>query len=396
MSKKSTIVVMGIMGRSPFAGVAWQALHYLEGFRRLGSDVYYFEDTGTWPYDAERNTITNDCSYIVNYIARLMAWWGQADRWAYRSGADHRIFGLSESQNSRLLARADVLINVTGSTWLREEHLRVPIRVYLETDPVLPQIEVAKGYGKTVEHLRNHTHYFSFGENLGGADCPIPIEQFTYRPTRQPIVLEWWTPAASETSNGQQPASPAHRFTTISNWRQTDKDIEWNGETYLWSKHVEFLKFIDLPRRTAQPLELALACSETEALQLLASHGWQIRDAVALSKDILPYRDYVLGSCGEFTVAKDQYVRLRSGWFSDRSACYLAAGRPVITQDTGFGKVLPCGEGLFPFNTIEDILAAFEAISSDYPRHCKAARAIAEEYFRAETVVGQIIDSIGL
>lgn len=395
MSKKPTIVILGIMGRSPFAGVAWQVLHYLEGFRRLGLDVYYVEDTGDWPYDAEQNTITDDCRYTVNYIARLMAWCGLADRWAYRFGAGHRIFGLSESQVSRLFEQADALVNVTGATLLREEHLRVPVRIYLETDPVLPQIEIAKGHRETIKHLRNHTHHFSFGENLGAADCSIPLEQFKYQPTRQPIVLEWWTSAASQPPSENPLASATNRFTTIASWRQTDKDIEWEGETYLWSKHVEFLKFIDLPRRAAQPLELALASGDSEAIQLLESHGWRILDAVALSKNILPYRDYILGSRGEFTVAKDQNVRLRSGWFSDRSACYLAAGRPVITQDTGFGNILPCGDGLFAFKTMEDILAAFEAINSDYSRHCKAARAIAEEYFRAEAVLAKVIDDLG-
>src|SRR5262249_11843122 len=157
----------------------------------------------------------------------------------------------------------------------------------------------------------------------------------------QPVVLDWWQ------SEEEAPRRPLFRFTTIASWQQSGKDIEWDGETYLWSKHHEFLKFIDLPRRTGQALELALACGDAEALRLLAAHGWQTVDALALSRDIHPYRDYILGSAGEFTVAKDQNIRLRSGWFSDRSACYLAAGKPVLTQDTAFGNVLPTGRGLF-------------------------------------------------
>src|SRR5215831_7730759 len=326
---QARVVVLGMMGRTPFAGVAWQVLQYLEGLRRLGHDVYYVEDTETWPYDAEQNTVTDDCGYTLRYIARLMTWWGEPDRWAYRSGVDGQTFGLSQTQVSDVLGSADALINLTGATVLREEHCRVPIRIYLETDPVLPQVEVAQGRQFTIELLRAHTHHFTFGENLGAADCGVPLGPFEYQPTRQPIILDWWPDPEPTTGSA---------FTTVANWRQSSKDLEWNGEKYSWSKHHEFLKFIDLPKRTNVPIELALACEDAAALRLLAAHSWRIVDAIPLSRDILPYRDYILGSRGEFTVAKDQNIRLRSGWFSDRSACYLSAGKPVVTQDTAFGN----------------------------------------------------------
>ncbi len=389
---RGTVVVLGMMGRTPFAGVAWQVLHYLEGFRRLGHDVYYVEDTGDWPYDPERNSITDDCTYTVNFIARVLDWCGlPGERWAYRAAAqDNRIFGMSESRLTDLWKRANALVNLTGATILRDEHLRVPVRIYLETDPVRPQVEVAQGRQFTIDLLGAHTHHFSYGENFGAPDCGVPMERFRYRPTRQPIVLEWWT------SPERLPPSADGRFTTISNWQQSGKDLEWNGETYTWSKHHEFLKFIDLPRQTRRVLELALACGDEKALRLLGAHGWRVVDALPLSKNVRPYRDYIRGSNGEFTVAKDQNVRLRSGWFSDRSACYLAAGKPVITQDTGFGQVLPTGEGLFAFRTMEEILDAFEAIDAHYERHSRAARDIAEQYFRAETVLAKIIEDVGI
>jgi hypothetical protein len=388
MGKKPRLVVLGMMGRTPFAGVAWQVLHYLEGFRRIGCDVYYVEDTGDWPYDPVQNAITADSRYTISYIARLMEWCGLADRWAYRAAAEEgRTYGLSEDQLSRVFDQADALINLTGATVLREEHLRVPVRVYLETDPVLPQIQVVQGNQFTIDLLSAHTHHFSFGENLGAPACPVPVERFDYRPTRQPIILDWWTPEGAP-----PPVAPC--FTTVASWQQSSKDIEWNGETYLWSKHLEFMKFIDLPGHTQEPLELALACGDANVIKLLESHGWRVVDAIDLSLDILPYREYILGSCGEFTVAKDQYTRLRSGWFSDRSACYLAAGKPVITQDTAFDTVLPVGEGLFAFTCMEEVLAALEAIQSDYQRHSRAARAIAEQCFRAETVLSRLIDDL--
>jgi hypothetical protein len=396
MSKRLHLIVLGAMGRIPFAGMAWEALHYVEGFRRLGQDVYYIEDTWDWPYDPETNRITKDSRYAVNFIARMMDWCGMSDRWAYRAvEQDGRIFGLSESKFSEVFQRADVLVNVTASTELHEEQLEVPVRVYLQTDPGAKEIQVAKGDPATIALLRAHTHFFNFAENLDAPDCRLPSAPFSYHLTRQPIVLEWFTPPDGISSNGNRPALPL-RFTTVGNWKQTGFDVEWNGELYTWSKHLEFLKFIELPRRLGHPVEMALSCEDEEAKRLLASYGWKVIDALPLTTDILPYRDYVLSSDGEFTVAKDQNVRLRTGWFSERSASYLTAGKPVITQDTGFGRVLPTGEGLFAFNAMDDIVAAFEAIRSDYGRHCRAARAIAEEYFQAEIVLGKLIDDLGL
>jgi hypothetical protein len=204
-------------------------------------------------------------------------------------------------------------------------------------------------------------------------------------------VLDWWAPERVGPASADVGC-----FTTIASWQQTGKDLEWNGQVYTWSKHLEFLKFIDLPGRSGQEFELALACGDAQAVRRLEAHGWRVRDALSLSRDPLPYREFITGSRGEFTVAKDQNIRLRSGWFSDRSACYLAAGRPVLTQDTGFGNVLPVGEGLFAFDSMESALAALEAIRSDYPRHRRAARAVAEECFGAEKVLKDVLAAVGL
>ncbi len=382
------VVVLGMMGRTPFAGVAWQVLHYLEGLRRLGYDVHYVEDTGAWPYDPERNTVTDDCSYTVRYLARLMAWCGMPDRWAYRSATDGQIYGLSAARLSKVIRAADALLNLTGATVLREEHLSVPVRIYLETDPVRPQIEVAQGVAFTTDLLGAHTHHFTYGENVGTPDCLVPVGRFRYEPTRQPVVMDWWAGTADAPGDG--------RFTTVANWKQAGKDVQWRGETYTWSKHHEFLKFVELPRRSRQPFELALACGDQQAIDLLRRNGWRVVDAVELSRDVHPYRDYILSSRAEFTVAKDQNVRLATGWFSDRSACYLAAGKPVITQDTAFGRNLPTGCGLFAFRAMDDILAALEQIASDYEAHSRAARAIAREHFAADRVLASLMRRAGL
>ena len=407
MSRKLRLIVMGILGRTPLAGVSWQVLHFLEGFRRLGHDVYYIEDTGGWAYHPLRTNADHEAEdayeinlqYAVSHVARVMSSHGLEDRWAYRSRVDDRIFGLSKTQVANAFENADALVNLTGSTQLLEEHARVPVRIYIETDPVLPQIEVAQGDRKRIDLLAAHTHHFTYGENLGAPDCGVPITRFKYLPIRQPIVLDWWTTDAQPglALNDRPEVRPY--FTTIAKWRQPGKDIDWNGETYSWSKHVEFLKFIDLPRRSKQEFELALAWQDEkdqEAIPQLKSHGWRIIDGISLSLDTAPYREYILRSRGEFTVAKDQNIRLRSGWFSDRSACYLAAGKPVVTQDTAFGNILPVGRGLFTFRNMDDILTAIEMIEGDYDRHSRAAREIAQEYFATENVLRSLMERVGL
>jgi hypothetical protein len=383
------VVVLGMMGRAPFAGVAWQVLHYVEGLRRLGCEVHYVEDTGEWPYDPERNAITGEPTYTVGYIDRTLSFLSEPISWAYVA-PEHDVFGMSRAELLDVLRRADALLNLTGATVLEEEHLQVPVRIYLETDPVLPQIEVAQGRRFTIDLLAAHTHHFSYGERLGTPGCPVPVERFTYIPTRQPVVLDWWAPS------DPTDAAPQRPYTTIGSWRQTGKDVEWQGETYTWSKHHEFLKFLDLPERSAAKFELALAIDDGEAEQLLRSHGWSVVDGLALSREIGPYRDYVRGSRGEFTVAKDQNVRLGTGWFSDRSACYLAAGRPVVTQDTGFGDVLPTGRGLLRFRTLDEAVAAIAEIDADYAAHAAAATEIAAEHFAAEAVLGRMLAAAGL
>lgn len=379
------LVLLGTMGGTPFAGVAWQTLHYLEGFRRLGCDVHYLEQTGAWPYDPDRNTISDDASYAAGYIERLLRWAGLEERWSYVA-PDGEVWGSGRSRLDRLLRGADALVNLTGATLLREEHLQVPVRIYLETDPVLPQIEVAEGRRFTIELLAAHTHHFSYGENLGRPDCGVPVERFHYRPTRQPVVLDWW----------QVPGLDGGRYTTVASWRQTRKDVVWRGQTYYWSKDREFVKVLDLPRRTGASFELALAIDDPEAVAALESHGWEVNDGLALSKEILPYREFVLRSRAEFTVAKDQNVRLRSGWFSDRSACYLAAGRPVVTQDTGFERFLPTGAGLFAFSDLDEAVAAVRAIEADYKAHSRAARDLAGEHFAVERVLPSLLERAGL
>jgi len=385
--KPRRLIVIGTVASNPYAGMAWMHMQFAVGLKRLGHDVYYFETTSTWPYDPIRQTPVCDSEYALPYLTRVAESFGLNDRWAYRrSYSDKQWFGLSRAKAEDLLANADAVLNITGATRLAEEGLKVGRLVYVGTDPVRHEIAYSKGDDEDARTLiEEHDDFVTYGENIGNPDCAVPPLPNLRAKTRQPVLLDLWR-------NG-----PPTRdvFTTVGNWKQCGGDIEFQGEVYRWSKHHEFLKFIDVPRRTRQTIELAMG-PDSDAQALLASHQWRVVDAHTFTTDPWAYRDYLQASRGEFTVAKDQNVRLRSGWFSERSASYLAAGRPVITQDTGFGTVLPTGEGLFAFNTMEDILGAFEAINSDYQKHSRAASAIAEEYFKAERVLAKLIDDLGL
>jgi hypothetical protein len=385
---KGRIIVFGILFWYPLAGVTWQFLQHLIALRRLGYDPYYVEDSGRWVYDPARNDLSPDPTPNLAAVVPLLEAHGFGDRWAFRGnypgGTCH---GMSEAAILSLYREVDAFLNVTGAQEIRPEHLACRRRIYVETDPVVSQIKVAQGDAATIEALAAHDTHFSYGANFGSPDCRVPLERFNWIPTRPPVVMDLW--------QGTSALRPGAAYTTIATWQNKGRDIVYAGEPYYWSKDREFRKVIDLPLRAPAPLELAVRVdAETESL--LTRNGWRRADPVEISRNVARYRSYICESRGEFTVAKDQNVRLRSGWFSDRSACYLAAGRPVVTQDTGFGNQLPVGQGLFAFRDTADAARAITAIASNYAAHSRAAREIAGEYFRAEKVLGDLMRVAGL
>jgi hypothetical protein len=385
--KKGKVIVFGIIFWYPLAGVTYQFLHYLIGLRRLGYDPYYVEDSGRWIYDPKKFDFSPDVSGNIAAVAPILERYGFGDRWAFRGNyPEGKCYGMTEKQILDLYREADAFLNVTASQELREEHLACPRRIYVESDPFAVQVKVALGDAPTIAALDAHDTLFSFGENLGQPDFGVPIERYKWLPTRQPVAMELWEGPL---------AVGGGSYTTITTWHNKGKNIEYQGDTWYWTKDREFIKFLDLPRRRNVPLELSLVVDD-ETHRLLTDHGWHPAHSLGISEDVDRYRSYIQSSRGEFTVARDQYVRPRTGWFSDRSACYLAAGRPVITQETGFSKFLPTGKGLFDFDTMEDILAALDNIETDYEGNCRAAREIAAEYFDAEKVVGSLMDRAGL
>jgi GT2 family glycosyltransferase len=378
-----------MMTPMPVAGVVWQNLHYLLGFERLGFEAYYVETHARTPSMLMSSPADDSPALAAEFIAAVMRRFGLSERWAYKAlHDDGRCFGMSEVRLNALYNEAELLINLHGGTQPLPELAATGRLVYLETDPVQLQLEVHHGLQETIDFLEPHSAFFTFAENWANPDCGLPTtERFEFVPTRQPVVMDLWP---------DRSAQPADLFTTIGNWRQDWREVTFAGERYSWSKHHEFLKYLDLPARTGREFELALSSYEPEDRKMLEERGWRVRDGLGVSRSIDRYRDYIGASRGEFTVAKDQNVRLRTGWFSDRSATYLASGRPVVTQDTGFGCALPTGAGLFSFSSPQEAAEAVARIDADYADQAAAARELARERFSHEVVLGAILEQLGL
>ncbi|MEO5904835.1 MAG: glycosyltransferase [Gemmatimonadaceae bacterium] len=377
---RKKIVVLGMMSRHPVAGMIWLTVQYLIGLRRMGYDVWYVEPQGGAP--------GQNSSVEAEWLERVLRRFDLADRWAYDAvHGDGQCYGMSDTALRELIRSAHWIFNLHGSTKPTEELSRPGRLVYIGTDPVEVEISLWEGDARSSSFLSPHCAFFTWGENLGNPDCRVPVpKDFDFKPTRQPSVIDLWD---------DESRIRGDLFTTIGNWKQPYREVEFEGETYYWSKHHEFLKFIDLPARTSQRFELALSSFDEDDRRLLERNGWRVTEAARFGDNPDLYRDYILGSRGEFTVSKEQYYRLKSGWFSDRSTSYLSAGRPVINQESGFSNIFPTGAGLFAFSTMDELVSAVEAINSDYARHSRAARDLAREYFSYEVVLGRMLFELG-
>ena len=362
------IVVSGSIAQRAMGGMTWHHLQYVLGLARLGHDVYYLEDTGRRPWDARVRAKVPDPHRQVSLLARLMSRFGLEDRWAYRHLHGDWI-GLSERELRSVVASSDLVINVSGVLSRPLEYRSTARLVYIDTDPFFNQLKLSRG-DRFRELVDAHDVLFSFGERL--ADSASSSAR-RWLPTRQPIVLSEW----------HSPADHREVFSTVMTWVPDEK------------KQKELLRFADLPRLVApHRLEIALN-AQTDfppPLELLRSHGWRIVDPYDVCRDLDSYRSYIESSMGEWSVAKSGYARAKPGWFSERSACYLAAGRPVVVEDTGFSSILPVGEGILPFTTVEEAAAGIGEVTAHYRRHSDAARSIAAEYFDSRKVLGRLVD----
>jgi hypothetical protein len=389
--RRKRIVVMGFAAGCPIAGVVWQHIHYIVGMQRLGHDVYYIEDSARLPYNPVTYQITDDYSYAAGILDRLSREYGFEGRWSYcaRYLPETPCAGMPLSRVAELYREADAILNVCGSQEFNEDLLKSDRILYVESDPGVEQIKVDKGESSTVEYLKAHRALFTFGESIGAEEFPVPLHGFRWLATRQPVVTDLW--------HTDIPSAQNAVFTSVANWNTSGKkDIEWRGEKYLWSKSLEFLKFIEAPKVAGEEFELATTINDAALRERFAANGWRFTSPDQMSIEYDEYRDYLRTSKGEFTVAKDQYVRLNTGWFSDRTACYLASGRPAITQETGFTRHYGQQKGLYAFRTLEEVGEAVREINTDYAAHCRAAFEVAKEYFEAEKVLAQLLEKAGV
>jgi hypothetical protein len=366
------ILFAGIIARYPFGGVTWCSLMYLLGLRALGHEVFYVEDTGECVYDPIQNTRATDPSYGTRYIQSSLEPFGLGDRWSFVN-YDGSYHGRSADEVRRYAAGADLFLNLSGGSWFwRDEYARIPHKAFIDSDPGFTQLAIAKAEPWYVEFFRRFDHLFTFGSNIGTPSSEVPTGPFAWHKTWQPVSLDDWA----------NNLTPHDRFTTVMTWQiESFADVGGN-------KDQEFLKYLDLPSRTRQPFELAINGPQ----RLLRDHGWGTVDAMAVSRTPEGYREFIQQSRAEFGVAKHTYVATRSGWFSDRTECYLASGRPALVQDTGWTAHLPSGEGLLAFSTPDEAVAGIDAINADYPRHAARAREIAREHFDARRVLPLLVE----
>jgi hypothetical protein len=370
------LVLAGIVGRYPVGGVTWCALQYIAGFQRLGYEVFYVEDTGECNLDPVQNAIATDPAYALEYISRQLELVGLEDAWCYvdYQGGYH---GKTHAQVVEACAGADLMVNLSGGCWMvRPEYERLP-KIFIDTDPGFTQQAIADaGEGWYRNFFAAHDALFTFALRVGEPDCTLAETPFTWHPTIQPVHLDFWP---------MSPGPPDGAFTTILSW--TTDSFPGIGK----GKGDELLRLVELPERTSERIHLAIAGKPPTAL--LTEHGWALTDAIEATIDAEAYRRFIQSSKAELGFAKAMYVETRSGWFSDRTQCYLASRRPALVRETGFSDLLPVGEGLLSFEDADGILEGIERISADYDLHCRRAREIAQEHFAGETILRSLLET---
>ena len=381
-------VVTGMIATYPLGGVVWDYGQYLLGLERLGFEVFYLEDTGGPTYDPGRKEYGDDLSYGVSFLARSLAELSPrlAHRWHVR-GADGHTAGIDASEIGRIATGADLFLNISGGCLLRDEYMASRRKVLIDTDPGwnhfvnYPRADAGRVWPGT-HGFRRHDHFLLDAERLGQPDCPLPDFGLMRHPTRPPAVPDSWNPEPT-----------GDRRTTVMTWDNFRQPIEYGGATY-GTKEREFGRIEELPQRTGVRLEVAVGGDPPA--DRWRSLGWSVVDSHRVSGTADDYRHYIQSSRGEFSVTKNVYAATRCGWFSCRTVCYLAAGRPAVVQDTGFSEVVPTGRGLFAFCDVGAAEAGIAAVEADYAAHQEAARAVAELCFASDVVLKDLLNRIGL
>jgi hypothetical protein len=395
MAVAPRIIVTGLVGLYPVGGVAWDYLQYVIGFMRLGYDVYYYEDTWSWPYHPVERRNTEEGDYSAAFIQAFFEQYAPelSNRWNYWHLRETS-YGMTRAAFEDVARTAGVFLNVSGACIIPDALSSHCVKLFLDTDPGYNQIMLSEqfAWSENVERwcasVADHDQHFTYAENIHGADCVIPKLDFVWKTTRMPVVLDLWDDSALRLPRQDAP------WTTVSTWNAFKGKLIYKGVEYK-SKGHEFEKLIELPRLTQTPLKVAMG-GVNAPVQRLTGYGWDVVDGPSATLTPELYQTFIARSRGELSTAKHVYVAMRSGWFSCRSACYLAAGRPVVVQDTGFSRIIPTGEGVLAFSTIDEAAAAIAAVEANYEHHQRSARVIARAHFDSSVVLGQLLEQIGL
>ena len=366
-------------------GATWTRLSWALGFKALGFEVAFVERIrADCCVDASGRPCAFEESANLAYFREVTEQFGLSDL-ATLTCDDGGAHGLSPPELEDLVPSAAALVNITGH-WTHRRMGVIPRRIYIDLDPGYTQFWHASGIPGP--RLEGHNFYYTVGENIGRPDCSIPTGGIPWRPIRQPVVLAHWPACAP---------GDARPFSTIASWRGSYGPAQYAGRSYGLKAH-EFRKFVELPRRVEQRFEIALDIDPADKRDLVALRdlGWHVVDPGVAASGPVAFREYVRASGAEFSVAQGVYVETQSGWFSDRTVRYLASGRPVLVQDTGFGRNYPVGEGLLAFRTMDEAVAGAERIARDHAEHCRAAREIAEAFFDSDRVLGRLLEETRL
>jgi len=386
MPTDRTIVLAGSLAQKPGkGGHTWVFLQYLLGFRRLGWDVLFLDRLEPEMCVDERGMpCAIDRSANVRYLRDVLGRFGLADSYSVACSGGSRFLGLPKREVLARTADAALLINVMGFFDDEDVLARAPRRVFLDIDPGFPQMWRALGLH---DPFAGHDDFVTVGANIGRPGCVVPTCGLPWLTTRPPVVLEHWRP--------REPSGPW--FTSVGTWRGAYGPVSFEGTTYGLRVH-EFRRFADLPKRSGAPFMLALDVQREDRrdADLLRNGGWRLVDPRLVAADPDSYRAFIRRSRAEFMVAKEMYVKGGSGWFSDRSACYLASGKPVLAQNTELEGVYPTGKGLLLFDSQDDVLDGIRDLRADYEGHASAARRLAEEYFDSDLVLGDLLESLGV